>query len=503
MKKKLSIALAALAAAGMMAGCSPAEEETSYVYGTARLTWAQFWEGEEVTYDKSLDFDAVNGALDTEGVADLGGYDAVTRATSKHGVHRGSALYANLLHAVDGEGKKVSVYLHDLTDGDEVGDMFGVGSIIYGLPDGSYSLAEWDDAVPYTITDVEVTGYRAWPVKVSEDQVEAAEETIGFVMDDSITEKTGRLKTIKITRKGVEISSASESEGMPVDFDGEITVSYDDKYGDYLFVQLSGCDEDWGRNLLGARYAYFGDVNPDVDLTAEPIAVYGTKYAADTWWKANGTLLQFGMNTSHRHGDEEQYGYWQITIMAQGYEDHTVTVRALTRYPSEITASLAEDNATLTIGGIENADWAKTTVTFDGAEVAMDNGTAVLAEQEIGAHTVTVTVDGYREYTMEAIAMSDLTVSDITLENNVLKVSGNLENYLSNITGIAVGETTLSGIELGHAVFNADGSVNFGAEITDKRGNTVVFPNGEAESYTLIITAAGYPNVVMTTEAVG
>ena len=99
--------------------------------------------------------------------------------------------------------------------------------------------------------------------------------------------------------------------------------------------------------------------------------------------------------------------------------------------------------------------------------------------------------------------MSDLTASDITLEDNVLKVNSDLENYLANITGIAVGETTLSSEDLGHAVFNADGSLNFRAEIASKRGSTVVFPNGDAESYTLIITAAGYPNVVLTTEAAG
>ena len=499
MRKKFATALAAFMAAGMMAGCT-AETETTYVYGTARLTWEEFWEGEGVTYDRGLDFDAVNENLDTEGVSDLGGYDAVTRATSKHGVHRGSAHYANLLHAVDGDGKAVSVYLHDLADGDEVGDMFGVGSVFYGL-DGIYTLAEQDGATSYTITGVEVTGYRAWPVKVPESQVEAAEEAIGFVADDSVTEETGRLKTVKVTRRGIEVTSAADSAGIPVKFDGEVTVSYEDKYGDYLFVQLSGCLEDWGKNLLGARYAYFGTVNPEEDLTADPIAIYGTKYAADTWWKSGGALLQFGMNTSHRHGGEEQYGYWQITIMAEGYEDYTVTILALPRYTAEITAALGDDNAILTIGGIDDADWTKTTVTFDGTPVTMENGTAILEEQAVGAHTVTVDVEGYREYTMEAIAMSTLTASDITLKNNVLKITGDLENYLSNITGIAVGETTLSGEDLGHAVFHADGSVNFGAEIASKRGSTVVFPNGEAETYTLIITAAGYPSVVLTTEA--
>lgn len=502
MKKKIAVTLSALVAAGMMAGCTPAETENSYVYGTARLTWAQFWEGEGVTYDQSRDFNAANEALDSEGVSDLGGYDAVSRATSKHGVHRGAVHYANLLHAVDGEGREIQVYLHELTDADTVGDMFGVGSLFYGLPDGSYRLAELDGATVYTVTGVEVTGYKNWPVKVPEGQAVAAAEAIGFTEDESVTEDTGRLKTVSVTKKGVEVSAAADVSGAPVDFRGEVTVSYDDKYGDYLFAQLSGCPEEWGRNLLGARYDYFGDVDPNADLTAAPIATYGTKYAADTWWKADGTLLQFGMNTSYRHGGAEQYGYWQITIMSAGFEDYTVTVLALPRYHSEITATLGDDNKTMSVSGIDQADWAETTVMFDGAVVEMENGTAILEVQEIGVHTVTVTIDGYREYVLEVVAMGDLTAADITLENNILTVKGDLENYLANITGIAVGDTTLSGDDLGHAVFNADGSVNFDAEIASRRGATVVFPNGSSESYMLIITAAGYPNVVLNTQPV-
>ena len=514
MKRHISMALSAVLAAGLMTGCAqkpaptvPATEPQGgieYVYGTARLTWAQFWANEGVSYDASLDFDAINENTDAEGVNDLGGYDAVTRATQKHGVYRGAKHYSNLLHAVDEKGKAVSVYLDELTDAEKMTDQFGAGSVFYGLDDGTYCLTQPEgDAKVYTIVGVEVTGYRNWPVRVPADQVKDAVQTIDFVRDDEVTEDTGLLKTVTVEDETVTTYAVASGKGAPVTFDGEISVSYDDKYGDYLFVQFSDCPEDWGSNLLGASYAYFGEVNPEENPDAAPVATYGTKYAADTWWKSGGKLLQFGMNTSYRHGVEEQYGYWQITVMSAGYENFTATILALPPYHTEITADLEADNATLTIQGIADADWKNTSVTVDGVSVEMKNGKATLAEQTIGAHEVVVTIDGYRAYTLEAIAMSDLTAGDIALENNVLKINGDLDNYLSNITGIAVGENTLSGEDLGHILFSEDGSIDFAAEIPGKRGSTVVFPNGSGESYVLIITAAGYPNVVLTTQIAG
>ena len=514
MKKYIAMAMSAILAAGLMAGCTqkpapttPATEpqgDIEYVYGTARLTWSQFWANEGITYDLDQDLDAVNSNTDSEGVQDLGGYDAVSRATQKHGLYRGSRQYSNLLHAVDEKGREVSVYLDELKDWSDVSDLFGTGSVFYGMADGSYSLAQpEEDAAVYTIIGVDVTGYRNWPVRIPADQVQAAVEAIDFVQDDSVTKDTGRLKTVTVENEIVTAFASAPAAGQAVEYAGDLAVSYDDKYGDYLLVELKNTPEDWGMNLLGATYAYYGQVDPETEPNAEPIATYGTKYAADTWWKSGGKLLQFGMNTSYRQGGEEQYGYWQITVMAAGYDDYTATILALPPYPARLTASFAEDNATLFIDGVSDSDWAVTTVTVDGIPVEMDKGHAILGRQTIGAHEVTVTVAGYRTYTLEAIAMSDLTAADITLEGNVLKVNGDLENYLSNITGIAVGETTLSGEDLGHAVFNEDGSINFGAEIPGKRGSTVVFPNGSGEQYLLILTAAGYPNVVLTTEVVG
>lgn len=525
MKKILVAALSILLAMAFITGCSnetndptnspdngstnaPTSEpvaDGAYVYGTARLTWAQFWGNEDITYDAAISFDAVNESPDTEGVTDLGGFDSVTRATSKHGVYRGSAHYSSLLHAVDENGNEVAVYLEDMTDAANVEDMYGVEKNFYGLNDGTYCIAQPEgECTTYTITGVEIVGYKAWPVKVLESEAEAAAEAINFKVDETITEETSMLKTVSVVNGEVTVSAANEATGNAVNYNGEITVSYNDSYGDYTFIQFSGCEPDWGMNLLGATFAYYGDTNPEENAGAEPVATYGTKYAADTWWKSDGKLLQFGINTSYRHGVSEQYGYWQITVMSYGYENYTCTVLTLPPYTTDVTASLGEDNKTLTISGIADADWANTVVAVDGVVVeGIENGVVVLDEQAIGAHTVTVNIDTYREITLEVIAMSELTAEDITLEGNVLKVNGDLANYLANITGIAVGETTLSGSDLGSIVFNADGSINFAAEISGRRGTTVVFPNGSAESYILIISSAGYPDVILTTEVVG
>ena len=79
MKKYIVLALSALLVLGMMTGCggdttptdpvetTPTEpqEEVAYVYGTARLTWAQFWANVNITYDDSVAFDASNETTDT------------------------------------------------------------------------------------------------------------------------------------------------------------------------------------------------------------------------------------------------------------------------------------------------------------------------------------------------------------------------------------------------------------------------------------------------------
>ncbi len=514
MKKTLSLVLAVtMMMAMMITGTALAEE---YVYGTAVLTWEQFWTGEEITYNADIDFAAVNENTDTEGMTDLGGYDAVSRATSKHGVYRGAQNFAYALNAADADGNTVTISLTDLVDVVDLEDAYGAGKNFYAVADGEntvYTLAEPTEGeyITYTISDFQVVGFKAWPVKVLASEAEAAAAAVNFVVDETVTEETGRLKTVSVDAEGnVTVSAMTEATGIAVNYTGAVSQSYNDNYGDYIFVQMSDCEPDWAMNLLGAKYTFYGETDPTENADAEPVAVYGTKYGADVWWKSNGKLLQFGINNSYRHGGSgeavgtEQNGWWGITVMCAGYEDYTIYVQTKPAYEDKIEASLADGNATLTIAGVEETDWANTTVLVDGVEVTgFENGVAALdSVLSVGEHKITVTVDTYRDNSASVTAMSTLTMADITMEGNVLTVANDeLEIYLANITGIAVNGTTLNGNNLGATVFNEDGSVNFEAVISDRRGETIVFADGNKVVYELMITSAGYPAVMLSTVA--
>ena len=95
-KKFVGAASAAVLAATQVAPAITAYAEeagtTDYVYCAASLTWAEYWENEGVYLDSAADgnWEASSADADSHGETDLGAYDAVTRATSNHGLHRGS-----------------------------------------------------------------------------------------------------------------------------------------------------------------------------------------------------------------------------------------------------------------------------------------------------------------------------------------------------------------------------------------------------------------------------
>lgn len=512
MKRVLSFLLSAVLLASLTICGTALAQADEYVYGTASLTWEQFWAGEDITYSDEHDLGALNETTDTEGMTDLGGFDAVTRATAKHGLYRGSVYFDMLINAADEAGSTVSIKLSEIADIENLEDMYGAGKQFYAVGEGDeavYTLLEPTEGTysVYTISDYEILGYKAWPVKVPASQAEAAAEAIGFVADESVTEDTGRLKTVSVDENGnVTVSAMAPASGKAVSYEGTPSLSYGDRYGDYLFIALKDCDEDWSSNLVGIIYEFFGDTNPEDG--GEALATYGTKYAADFWRK--GTQLQLGINQSYRHGGSgeavgtEQNGYWRVTIMSVGYEDYSFVIESKPAYEGDIAAALGEDNATLTISGVAEDDWKKTTVSVDGTEVTgFENGVKTLdAALSVGDHSVTVTVEAFRDNELTVTGMSAMTAEDIALEDNVLTIAdGDIATYLANISGIAVNSTTLSGKELGKTVFNEDGSVNFEAVISGRGGDTVVFENGDQESYELMITSAGYPIVVLNTTA--
>mgnify|MGYP005980397259 FL=1 len=64
-----------------------AENNETYKYVYAGLTWSEYWKSEGVYEAENVQS---SDKLDSRKEFDKGGFDAVTRATTNHGIHRGS-----------------------------------------------------------------------------------------------------------------------------------------------------------------------------------------------------------------------------------------------------------------------------------------------------------------------------------------------------------------------------------------------------------------------------
>ena len=79
--------------------------ENVYVY--AGLTWAEYWSSEDVYNAGST---ASSEEKDRRGESDLGAFDAVTRATANHGLHRGSYQCMATIYTTEGNAYQLSYW---------------------------------------------------------------------------------------------------------------------------------------------------------------------------------------------------------------------------------------------------------------------------------------------------------------------------------------------------------------------------------------------------------
>ena len=322
-------------------------EEWTYCY--VGLTWAEYWAHEDI-YNAG---DASSSdVLDSKKESDKGGYDVVTRATAKHGLHRGSYQCMATIFTTDADGKtgpeyKVSHWSDDvktiyLTDGSSVS--WNKGKIT-------------DNGNTYTMSHYEVSGIKYVPVAVKTSQlndlkakyqvVENGGTLTGgytevnlsaYTATTNVTANTNGLKTATensdgsfsfSARKTGSESGLKDTAIKKVDSD-KITVTVQPgagSYGEFLRVDLNGdAYGDLGSNMQAVTWTYYGYD----DTYSKPLATYGTKFAADNWMhKSMG--IQLGLTESIRCQLPEDYdgtGYWKLTISALGYEDFSFNIQA-------------------------------------------------------------------------------------------------------------------------------------------------------------------------------
>ena len=323
-------ALKAIQSASAKEESKPAEEK--YVYCYAGLTWSEYWAAEGVQAAGST---AASSDKDSHGESDKGAFDTVTRATTNHGLHRGSFQCNAIIELNDGTKYNLSYWKDKntfvTTDGKEV------------------TFAD----IKANIKDYKVTGLKFVPVKIKESDYEAfkAKYTVyengsdlkgGFgegnlkTIDEiaDVTENTNGLKTVTKNADG-SFSFSARATGTDSGVKdtslkkADVTGTVKDasgSYGEFLRVDFNGSYGDLGANMQAVKWTYYGN-----DSTrTKALATYGTKFASDNWMhKSMG--IQLGLTDSLRCSLPSGYdgtGYWSVTIYALGYEDYTYNFEA-------------------------------------------------------------------------------------------------------------------------------------------------------------------------------
>ena len=375
-KKSVAAALstALLVTLGSVADISTVKAADDYTYLYAGLTWDQYWAAENIYLQSDKAMTDSNTEADARGEMDKGAFDAVSRATTNHGLHRGSYQCDAVIYGEDGSEFDVSHWSADgktlyLTDGTDVA--YAKGTITKA------------DGTQTKLKEYKVTGLKYVPVAVKTSELDDFKKTYKVVENDgelvggysemnlsaydlkaNVTADTNGLKTATEEKDGTFKFSARKTgtdsgiKEQTLAKASKLKVEVKEangSYGEFLRVDINNADDadtskGEGYGALGAKmqavkWTYYG--NDSERKTA--LANFGTKFAADNWMhKLMG--IQLGLTDSYRAalpGGTDGTGYWSLTEYALGYEDETVNF--------EVT----KDNIVDTVNITENADITK------------------------------------------------------------------------------------------------------------------------------------------------
>lgn len=329
------------------------------VYAYASVPYDEYWKSEGV-YLSGKDWAASSDVEDTNGEKDKGAFDAVSRATTKHGRHRGSFQQNVVI---------------DTTDSKQYTPVYWINADTAVVSTGDRITLNKDN-----IRDYKITGIKYVPVKVSASDfadfctkytVTKNGETLqgGFSEENlkaysdlvaDVDADTNGLKAVTKGRRGDytfdkrQTGTGSGIKNQTLQTADEAIVvtekTYDsaNKYGAHLRVDLTNpqkekTDENGqpvkdkdgkpvmvdiknvfgalGDNMQTVVWKYYGDGDT-------VLATYGTKFAADNWIHSRKGI-QLGLTDSLRFQLPEGTdgtGKWTITIYALGYSDTTYTV---------------------------------------------------------------------------------------------------------------------------------------------------------------------------------
>lgn len=486
MRKNIFTKIAAVAAATVLAVTAlpalvsdthAADDDYSYVY--AGLTWQEYWANEGVYNAGDV---TTSNEKDTHGEYDKGAFDTVTRATTNHGLHRGSYLCMATIDTEDGKKYELAGWTGDaknqimiLTDGTQLSYSKGVIT----NTDGTTS----------KLSSYEVTGIKYVPVKVKTSDLADFEQHYRVVKNGeklyggfgenklssyeytaAVNADTNGLKTAVKNADGTYSFSARQTGNgksfaeQDISVAANITSTVKDatgSYGEFLRVDINGD----GYGALGAmmqavKWTYYGN---DATRT-NAVATYGTKFAADNWMhKVMG--IQLGLTDSARCQLPAGYdgtGYWSLTVYALGYTDTTIDFEATDANIVKIKAPVSDTSklsaAIAAADALNEADY--TAESWAAMKLEYEEAVDALAVAEYQAD-----VDEATEHLTAAI-------------NALVKVdagtpSGSEES--GNITDAGTSDTSVSDVKTGDAdnmmayIVAAVLALTAGAAVTGRR----------------------------------
>ena len=486
MRKNIFTKIAAVAAATVLAVTAlpalvsdthAADGDYSYVY--AGLTWQEYWANEGVYNAGDV---TTSNEKDTKGEYDKGAFDTVTRATTNHGLHRGSYQCMATIDTEDGKKYELAGWTGDaknqimiLTDGTQLSYSKGVIT----NTDGTTS----------KLSSYEVTGIKYVPVKVKTSDLADFEQHYRVVKNGeklyggfgenklssyeytaAVNADTNGLKTAVKNADGTYSFSARQTGNgksfaeQDISVAANITSTVKDatgSYGEFLRVDINGD----GYGALGAmmqavKWTYYGN---DATRT-NVVATYGTKFAADNWMhKSMG--IQLGLTDSARCQLPAGYdgtGYWSLTVYALGYTDTTIDFEATDANIVKIKAPVSDTSklsaAIAAADALNEADY--TAESWAAMKLEYEEAVDALAVAEYQAD-----VDEATEHLTAAI-------------NALVKVdagtpSGSEES--GNITDAGTSDTSVSDVKTGDAdnmmayIVAAVLALTAGAAVTGRR----------------------------------
>ena len=349
------------------------------IYAYASLSYGEYWAAEDVYNAANVDS---SEEKDSHDELDKGGFDAVSRATTNHGLHRGSFQQTSVIHATDEDGKNIDFEVQSwndastavLSDGSTI--EFSRGNITYSVSSGRNTVQK-----TATMTDYDILGIKYVPVAVSANDyqnfVKAYTVTQnGDTMSGGYTERQlkGYTETANVTANTNGLKEASYADGkwsfgarktgtdsgilnkkQATAQNIETTVKdYSGQFGEFLRVDMTTTQDatEGGYGELGSAmqtvtWTYYGDDSTYTNAKQS----YGTKFAADDWMHgSNG--IQLGLTDSLRcqlPADTNGEGYWTVTVHALGYEDYTAKIQVTSdNLPKLVEKMTAEQKQQLT-----------------------------------------------------------------------------------------------------------------------------------------------------------